>query len=219
MSPDFYWYMWPLLPAFCDVRVWGESKTYYRVTTPPAAGDEPVQLAQARGWLRVGVTGQAHPDDSDIQALISAARKAAENFCDRAIAVTTYIAVSDYFTMPLVGPVSEVVSVKYLDPAGVEQVLANTVYELSPDINKPRLRLKIGQSWPSVYSREDAVRIEHKAGTVPNLTEPSMAHAIKMIFTDMYDHRGNTLAVSGVQPYEMPLGVRFLLNPYRNMGV
>jgi uncharacterized phiE125 gp8 family phage protein len=213
------WYRWPLLPAFCDFRLFGQSKTYYRVMELPAAEEEPVTLAQARGWLRVGVTGQPHPDDDTIKTLIQTARKAAENYCDRAITPTRYLAASDHFDMPLVGPIQELVAVKYDDVNNVEQTLADTVYSLGPDFNKPAIRLLPGQSWPATNRREDCVRIEHIAGQDPELIEPPMNHAIKMMLGDMYDNRGNTVVSSGVQPYEMPLGVKFLLNPYRQMGV
>lgn len=193
---------------------------YKRLVEQPAIDDEPITLDQAKSHLRIGKPGVDHPEDENIKRMIAAARKAAENFCNRVIAVTSLEYKSNDFYMDLAGPLVSISSVKYLDAAGTLATLAATVYEPGADRDKPTLRTKIGQSFPSVYGREDAVTVTFIAGQDRDLVDPALAHGILLILGDMFDHREATLATPGVQPYELPLGVKYLLGPYRmGMGV
>jgi hypothetical protein len=50
-------------------------------------------------------------------------------------------------------PVQSIVDVRYLDAAGVEQVLDPAVYEfvnVDADVLRPRIRLAFGKSWPAI---------------------------------------------------------------------
>lgn len=214
---------WPIWPGSYPMREWVYSprlRSFTRRLDQPTIDDEPITLDQAKAHLRVGKPGVAHPEDGNIRDLIQSARAAAENYCNRAIAQATFEAKGFGFDLPLVAPLLSISQVKYLDSTGVYVALANTVYETGPDPRNPTIRLKVNQAWPSPYSREDAVVVTHVAGQDPDDVEPDIKHAIKLILGDMYDHREATLATPGVQPYEMPMGARFLLNMHRlGMGV
>jgi hypothetical protein len=67
-------------------------------------------------------------------------------------------------SMPLpAGPVRGDVTVAYLDADGAEQTLSDTIYTpLSDD----RLVRTPNESWPSTYSREEAVTVSYDVGIV-----------------------------------------------------
>lgn len=198
-------------------------RTYLRVVTPPKLSAEPLTLDQAKAHLRVGKPGVTHPDDAHIQRMLSASRRAVENYCNRIIAVSTFEAKADYFDADLMAPAVVINSVSYLsaEPVPTQTVLPiGATWEIGANPMKPSIRLRPGQSWPSVYTREDSVIINFDAGQAPEDVEPALAHAILMTLGDMHDHRESTVAVMSITPWELPLGVRFLMNPYRlGMGV
>jgi len=184
--------------------------------TPPSV--EPVTLLQAKLHLKL-ITNPAdasvHPDDAKVQDLISVAREQAEQFCNRAFAEAGYEARGCGFDVALFGPAGAITSVKYLDTDGAEQTLTNTVYELNASLD--RLRLKIGQSWPAVYARDDAVRVVFSAGDDPADVPRSVWAAMLLIVGTLYDNRAS---LDDRQTFALPLRVQDLLMPYRvGMGV
>jgi len=185
--------------------------------TPPS---EPLTLNEARLHLRLitdPADATAHPDDAKISGLITAAREYAEQFCQRAFAVSTHTASGAGFDVALLPPVASIVSVAYLDSAGAEQTLAGSVYELNGKPDAPALRLKIGQSWPAIYSREDAVRVQYVAGVAP-ADVPYLVKAAMLLTVGHLD--ANREAVGAVQTFSLPMGVQSLLMPYRlGLGV
>ncbi|PPD12161.1 head-tail connector protein [Methylophilus sp.] len=135
----------------------------YTTTIQPAS--EPVTLEQAKAQCRVD-----HADEDDlITALIKPARELAEHRTGRALITQTCEWVlpcldGDKIAFP-VAPVQSISSITYLDSNGVEQTLPTSVYALDKTGNgKHYLRLKCGQSWPSVLSQFDAVKITFVAG-------------------------------------------------------
>lgn len=135
----------------------------YKTNIQPAS--EPVTLEQAKLQCRVD-----HADEDDlITALIKPARELAEHRTGRAFITQTCEWVmpsldGDKIAFP-VAPVQSITSITYLDSNGVEQTLPTSVYALDKTGNgKHYLRLKYGQSWPSVLSQFDAVKITFVAG-------------------------------------------------------
>ena len=129
--------------------------------TAPAA--EPVSTAEAKLHARVDHS----TDDTLIDMLIAASRQEAEHITGRALINQTWEQVLPAFADAMdldLAPVASITSVKYLDSAGVEQTLANTVYDLIEEALPPRVVLKTGQSWPAAYAADDAVRIRFAAG-------------------------------------------------------
>lgn len=132
-----------------------------KLITPPAV--EPVTLAEAKLHARIDHTA----DDALITALIVAAREQAEHITGRGLINQTWEKVLPAFADAVdldLAPVASITSVKYLDSAGAEQTLANTVYDLIEENLPPRLVLKTGQSWPAAFTADDAVRIRFVAG-------------------------------------------------------
>jgi uncharacterized phiE125 gp8 family phage protein len=123
--------------------------------------------------------------------------------------------------LPL-GPVQSIVSVKYIDPDGVEQTLANTVYVLDRYRRTALLRLAYGESWPSVRSQFDAVKVQYLAGYAFNDSPPVAVPArILQAMRLLVDHMiANRSAVDVDNLVELPLGVKYHLDPLRlELGV
>lgn len=108
------------------------------------------------------------------------------------------------------GPVSDVVSVKYVDTAGAEQTLSDTVYVLSGD----ELLLTYGSSWPSLRGDAEGVRIRYKAGYVP--APPAIEQALLLLIGHWY---GNRETVAATTFSELPFATQAMLAPYRVWSV
>lgn len=142
---------------------------YTSQTVAPTA--EPISLAQAKRQLRVDGTD----DDILIAGLISAARNYVESQCSVSLVVATYRQTMDAFpcgdTISLnFPPLVDVTSITYVDTAGATQTLATTVYSVLTSERPGKIKLKYGQSWPSVRSQPDAVVITFRAGYARQFT-------------------------------------------------
>ncbi|MGL4678478.1 MAG: head-tail connector protein [Plesiomonas shigelloides] len=83
------------------------------------------------------------------------------------------------------GPVVDVLSVKYIDTAGVEQTMASSDYRLAGDFLEPV------QRWPDHAPRLDAVRIEYTAGlaaAAQNVPQGAK-HWMLLTLSDLYENR------------------------------
>lgn len=175
------------------------------VITPP----EPlVTLAEARAHLR----------DPDVleNDLISSYIDAASGWIDgpagwlgRSFGAQTLELQTDVFDLcdrlPF-GPVTSITSVKYIDAAGVEQTVSDSVYHTAAD----RLVLRHGAAWPSVRGDEGGVRIRYvSGGTVP----PQARQAVLLLVGQWFRNRSSV--VVGTIGSELPFGVEALLSPLR----
>ncbi|MDW5417740.1 head-tail connector protein [Iodobacter sp. CM08] len=128
--------------------------------TPPAS--EPVSLAVMKAYLRVDIAD----DDVLISALISAARRFAENHTGRIIAQRDFRIDASTFgdgILPL-SPVSSVASVKYLDASKTLQTL--TGLDFCPHPLSPQLFSPVA-GWPVPTKAWNAVQITCTAGMNP----------------------------------------------------
>lgn len=132
---------------------------------------EPVTLAEAKVHLKEDLSD----NDALISALIASARQTAEHELGRALVTQTWERVLDAF--PQDGsttgtdaielgrpPVISVVSVKYLDTAGIEQTLASNLYALDADRMPGWLLSAQGTTWPSTLDTVNAVRVRFTCG-------------------------------------------------------
>ena len=183
---------------------------WYPHTVTVAAASEPVTVTQAKAQCRVDGTDS----DTEITALIAAARSYVESYCGRVLITRTITAKCDSFAdfaqFPIV-PLASVTSVSYVDGAGATQTLSTDVYEVRTDGLTASLALKSGQSWPSIQSGS---RITVTAVVGASAAPEAVMHAMLLLIADWYDQRGNTVLGTN-QPTEMPHAVTALLANYR----
>lgn len=158
----------------------------FKVITPVTA--EPVSLAEARLQCKVDSDDASH--DAVLTSLITAAREYAEHFTGRALAPVTLEAALDAFPWCSEGfdlpcpPVTEITSIKYTDPAGVEQTLAPAAYSLSTYGDSRTVTPAAGTFWPATFGVPDAVRVRFTAGyagdTLPQALKAAMLLHIEM---------------------------------------
>ena len=171
------------------------------VTVEPAT--EPLTATEVKAQARIDGT------DSDdlLDSYIVAARAFVEDYCGIKLVSQTVVlrcsSFCDLIDLPI-APVTSVASITYLDSAGAEQTLAGTVYEGVLHGLEPHIRLKINQSWPSIRSATDAIRVTVSAGysTVP---EP-IKHAMLMLIANWFDSRSIG---------DIPEGAKSLLTNFR----
>jgi uncharacterized phiE125 gp8 family phage protein len=173
---------------------------------------EPISLDEAKLQLRAESTTV---DDTFIEELITTAREHVEQYCSIRLivgaAAMTFACFAALERLTL-APVTAVTELRYLDAAGVEQVLDQTTYELfdvDADVLRPRIRLAYGKAWPALRSAEDAVRVTVTAGYAA-VPKPIIL-AMKRLITLWYDNRGPVFGPDG----ELPHDVSSLLVNYR----
>ncbi len=160
---------------------------WYPTKVTTAATAEPVSLEEAKRRLHVTF----NDDDDDIELMVASMRDHAEKYCNTRFASQTVEMKCDGFCdfsrLPE-APASSVTSVKYIDTAGVEQTLPDTVYELRNDELEVSIVTKYGEQWPAVQTGS---RITVTA--VVGYAEPPAAvkHAILLTIVDAYENREN----------------------------
>lgn len=180
--------------------------------TPPAAAV--VSLADLKAHLRV--------DHDDENALITALETAAVALLDgwdgtlgRALLSQTWELRADDFgceiRLPL-PPLISVTSVKYYDENNALQTLSADVYQVVGigSTNPACIVLNDGETWPTVYTRREAVQVRYVAGYTAVPTP--IVQAIKLLVGHWYQNR-ESVAV-GVSTQELPMAVKALLAPY-----
>lgn len=160
--------------------------TLIQVTEP---AEEPVTRDQAKANLR---RSGIH-EDALFDLWIAAARRMVEAHTRRRL-VTQEVELrrarlGGAITLP-VAPVRSVTAVTYLDPAGVEQVLAPATYRLVRDRALARLVPATGASWPATLGEPDsvAVRLEVGFGAAADVP-PELKAAVLMLVGHLDQHR------------------------------
>jgi uncharacterized phiE125 gp8 family phage protein len=185
-------------------------------TSAPATN--PVTLTEAKSQCRVDHTD----DDTLIGLLISAATAYLDGYAGvlgRALVTQTWRQDLESFSDPLrlaLGPVASITSVTYYDADNAVQTLAGTVYGLFSDEFGAYLALKPDQTFPSVYSRQDAISVTYVAGVADSAVPAPIKHAILLMVGHWYANRE---AVAPGQMYDVPMAVDALIRPYRRVGV
>lgn len=129
---------------------------------PPAV--EPVSVAEVLDAARVDDTAF----NAQAEIVIKALRKHAEARTGRAFITQTMELVLDGFPSAdidlLLPNVQSIVSVKYLDTAGIEQTLASNNYALDNVSTPSWLLSAYGTRWPDTLAMNNALRIRFNVG-------------------------------------------------------
>lgn len=172
--------------------------------TPPTA--EPMDLAEAKLQLREVTSDQ----DAFVAAAVSAAREFAENFTRKQLVNARWKQVMDAFPFGVTsdapcarppnaiylerGPVTQVVSIKYLDMEGIEQTVDPATYTVDYSSDPVRITPVFGQIWPIPMRQIGAVWVIFDAGYAAPIT---------------VDKNASTIAVNGLPPFAVGDAVRF----------
>lgn len=173
-----------------------------------AATVEPISTAEAKLHLRIDHS----TEDTLIAALIVAVREVVEDVTNRALISSTWeLRLDSWPSMPLKlpkPPLVSITSIKYVDEAGVEHTVANTVYDLDIDSEPGRLFFKPNQSWPSdTLWPYGAVRIRYVAGWANAAAVPQkIKNAMLLGIGHLYENREQVVVASGLAPVDLPLG-------------
>lgn len=187
---------------------------------------EPITLAEA--ILNAG----AFTDASDVVAgsrmsqIIKTARQIAEEECDLSLVMKTLEWSQEGLAPARIelpkGPVRSVISVRYLDPDGVDTLLAADQYRFSVYEDATVLIPAYDVTWPDYRRDLTSVRVLYTAG-YPSADSPievvpaPIVRAMHLLIAHLYNKR-DAVDDSGMD--ELPLGVRYMLGKYRrNLGV
>lgn len=156
---------------------------------------EPISLAEAKLWLRVDQSDE----DTLIGSLITSVRKAAEHEMQRTLITTTWELVVDAFPAALrleMPKVLSVVSVKYIDTAGVEQTLSQADYLVDMDSEPGYVVPAYGKAWPSTRAQINAVRVRYTAGYGAAATDvpQSIVNWMRLQLEHFYRNRGAVIS-------------------------
>ena len=195
-----------------------------RVTAPTF---EPLTLAEVRAHCRVDHL----LEDPLLAGYIISAREFAEDYTRRALLPQTWemkinrdwpeywsVEEKDWrqgIELPK-PPFQSVVSITYVDDAGVTQTLAADQYQ-AVAINGESLEGLIvpanGVVWPTVRDQMHAITVRFVAGYADTNAVPiRIQQAMKLMISHWFDNRA---ASSETPPTEVPFGVAALLDPSR----
>ena len=147
-----------------------------------------------------------------ITSLITVARKWCEGYQNRAFITQTITLTLDkfpeVFEVPM-PPLISVTSIEYIDPAGVQQTLASSVYDVDTNSEPGRIALAHAQSWPGIRGDINSVEVIYQAGYgVAAAVPETVKQAIRLLIVHYYENRGD-------EDVAIPSGVISLLSPDR----
>lgn len=205
----------PLLkPARLESAAGADMLRPVRTVAPTAY---PVSVTEAVAQCRVDTTDE----NALFQALIEAAVSHVDGYSGvlgRALLTQTWQQSYPGFTTGLRLPVGDLISIStvtYYDSDNVQQTLSSTVYRGLTDSRGPYVAEKPDQSWPSAYTRDDAVTVTWTAGygATAASVPAAIRHALLLLIGHWYENRESV--VIGAPVASLPMAVESLLAPYR----
>lgn len=182
---------------------------------------EPITVADAAEYLRVD---DVNSDTALISALITTARQAVEQYCNRYIAEQTIESAFTGFpdVIKLSAPVQSITSIKYLDVNGTEQTLNSNQYLVDYYSQPVQITPAYNVTYPELYDVPNNVKVRFVAGYTtgdsPDTTPIPLPlrYGMLLIIGDLYANR----EAQSDKKYEINPTVQNLLYPYRlNIGL
>jgi len=200
----------------------------YGVRVLEGPTEEPLTLAQAWAHLRLDVDGSppATDDDTWLETIgIPGARDWCEQYLGGSVAQQTLELATQGFPfhdIPLpFGPVREVVSVRYTDNDGNEQVMDAATYELDEFANPPRVVLAYGSSWPAARASPNSVKVRYITGFDMLEDSPStlalpggIRIGLLLMLGHLFINREDTVAGPSIAIQQIPNGAAQFLEPH-----
>jgi uncharacterized phiE125 gp8 family phage protein len=180
------------------------------VTVGPSP--EPITLPEAK--VQCKLEADYNDEDTAIEVYIRAARELVEEVTGRSLITQTRVMRLDYFPLDCEilldhGRLISVTSVEYhADETETLSTLSSSDYWIDSHSEVPRIVVK--DSWPSTYSRPNAVVITYTAGygaAATSIPRP-LVQAVKEIVAFMYSHRGDEKGL------DIPDTAMTLIRPY-----
>lgn len=185
----------------------------FSLTVEPT--ERALSLEDAKTHLKV-----EHNDEDDyITLLIEAAQEVAEKYLQLKLVdcvgvqkiSSFFISDTDYdFSIPLlINPVSEVISIKYLDESREEKVLSTDIYGVDLTSIIPCIYLKNNKTWPNTLKERNSISIELRVGYDDCTKVPkSIKAAMILMIANWYTKREDSVK-------RLPMQSEWLLNHYR----
>lgn len=184
------------------------------LVTAPAI--EPLEVSEAKTHLNV--TSSTH--DTYIGTLIATARRQIERYLNRALITQSWKVYYDRWQHELLipfGSLSAVSTVKYYNTEGTLTTLTeNDYYWIVTTTDPGRIVRKYDATYPELqYGRPDAIEIAFTAGygATSAAIPDEIKHAMKLLITDMYEHRGQV--VVGDRVGKIPDYITDLIHSYK----
>ena len=184
-----------------------------RTTLSTAPAVEPISLDEAKTHLRVLTSD----DDGYISDLIKVARKKVEYDLRRALNSQTWKMYLDGF--PANGdiiripypPLQSISSIKYYDTSNSQQTWSSDEYEVDIYSEPARVAEVYGYTWPSTYSRMNAIEITFVAGYGDNASDVpwTVRQALFLLIGHYYENREAT--TDGRPLTSVPMGYENLI--------
>jgi uncharacterized phiE125 gp8 family phage protein len=155
-----------------------------------AAMFQPIELEELKQRPEIHVDGSDH--DLALLANLKSAVEAYEEYTDNVLCRSTWDLHFDGFpdcdVIKTPGPLASVVSIKYLDAAGVEQTLPTSCYKVDTSNELAgRIALKHCQSWPPTYPEIDVVTVRitvgyENAAAIPQRIKDGLVLKVQELF-------------------------------------
>ena len=191
----------------------------YKVITPVLA--PVIALDVLRPHLRLDlIGGLTHPEDVLIQGYLAAAREYAEHYTQRSVGQQVIELALDSFPdagipgieLPL--GAASITSIKYTDAALVEQTIASNLYVLD-DYSFKHWAIPVN-AWPTTGAFANAVKVRY---TTPAAIPAAVNNALLLLTGHLYENREAVNSDRGVNPGEVPLGVKAMLDTVRRWSL
>lgn len=154
-------------------------------------------------------------DDAMLDAFLLTAQEYCEHYTGRAFGEQVVELALDEFPPGSIalphGPVGSITSIKYIDTAGVEQTLSNTLYTLDDYGIQHWAVPAFETEWPDTMAVANAVKVRYAAGFFP----PAARSAMLLLVAHYYANREASAPTALV---ELPLGATSLLNTVKVWG-
>lgn len=161
-------------------------------------------------------------DQADEEELLRAYLKAAqawvEDYAGRALLTQTWqVSLPDFpdrLWLPRAAPLQSVTFVKYYDASNVLQTLSSSSYVVPAFAEPACVVLADTYSWPDVYDRPDAVRVEYVCGWDDPADVPAnLVQAVLLLVGHYYEHREHS--ITGVMQAPIAMAAEALCAPSR----
>jgi uncharacterized phiE125 gp8 family phage protein len=188
-----------------------------RQLTPVDEVVVPINIEDIRAHLRI-----EHNDmDSYLNELISDSLDIAEQYIDGIIADREFEYFLDQFSSLIELPLRPIdldsIVVSYTDDNGDPQTVSS--FDTSSTAYTTTIAPDYGETWPSVETKKDNVRITFKAGykAAEGKVPGNINRALYMIVGTLDDQRNDHSA--GVELKAVPTSSNYLLDPHRKVTV